>query len=64
MLEKNKLRNPEETKRKFKKYIYSEKTIKVDKNGFPIPNEETELNLSEGTKIICEGESVNILTTL
>jgi len=53
-----------EGKRKFKNYIYSEKTIKTDKNGFPIPNVESELNLSEGTEIICQGESVNFLTTL
>ncbi len=57
------LQIPGENVRKFKKYIYSEKTVKVDKNGFPVPNDESELNLSKGTEIICEGKSVNILTT-
>ena len=37
--------------------------MKVDKNGFPVPNVESELNLSEGTEILCEGKSVSILTT-
>jgi hypothetical protein len=58
------LKIPVEGKRKFKVYNYVEGKIKVDKNGFPIPNAENELNLSEGTEIICEGESVKILTTL
>ncbi len=57
------LKIPDEGKRKFKIFNYSEKTIKVNKNGFPIPNAETELNLSEGAELICEGESVKILTT-
>jgi len=58
------LKIPNEGKRKFKTYNYSEKTIKVDKNGFPVPNSENELNLSDGAEIICEGESVKILTSL
>ena len=37
--------------------------MKIDKNGFPVPNVESELNLSEGTEIVCGGKSVNILTT-
>jgi len=57
------LKIPGEGKRKFKTFNYSEKTIKIDKNGFPIPNAENEFNLSEGAEIICEGESVKFLTT-
>jgi len=58
------LKIPGEDVRKFKNFTYSDKTIKVDKNGFPVPNIESELNLSEGTEIICKGKSVSILTTV
>jgi|GEM_PF-473504 len=58
------LKIPDEGKRIFKIYNYGKKTIKVDNNGFPIPNAENEFNLSEDAEIICEGENVNFLTTL
>jgi len=58
------LQIPGEGIRKFSNYIYSDSTIKVDKNGFPVPNNEIALNLSKEAEIICEGKSVNIITTV
>jgi len=58
------LQIPGEGIRKFSNYIYSDSTIKVDKNGFPVPNNEIALNLSKDAEIICEGKSVNIITTV
>ena len=55
---------PCENTRNVKRYLYSEAARKVDENGFPIPDKEGKLSLSGGTAITCEGQSVNILTTL
>ena len=55
---------PGETTRNMKRYIYGGGERKVDEDGFPLPDGESEFNLSDGITLTCEGQSVKILTSL
>jgi len=55
---------PGEGIRAFETYRYGNAPPKVDADGFPLPGLGSEIDLSKTTPLLCEGESVQILTTL
>ena len=59
-----KIKLPDNKANDFKIFYYTEESQKVDKNGFPLPVENRQINISEGTDIQMPGNSVVIMTTL
>lgn len=49
---------------KFYKYLYNEKNIKTNQDGYPVPESSMEINLNNGEEIIIPGNTVIFLTTM
>jgi hypothetical protein len=48
----------------FKHYLYSRDKAAADKDGFPVPVEETPGDLGAGIEVVCPGNAVYFLTSV
>ena len=48
----------------FRRYAYTPSSAKSDAHGFPVPQDKVTWNLSQGGEIVCEGNSVVLLTSM